>query len=97
VPSFTFGPARAYARHRFRNFQILSFASCERDASAPCCRGIRYTRGEVEHADDGREGLWPRHQLENMDRCFVERVERAIARGNERLPCVIVGHAGPVR
>jgi hypothetical protein len=33
---------------------------------------------------DDAQGTWPRHELEKMDRHFVERVVRAIARGQER-------------
>jgi hypothetical protein len=38
-----------------------------------------YTKGEVEHAGDAREGLWSHAQLEAMDQKFCRAVERAFA------------------
>jgi hypothetical protein len=43
-------------------------------------------KSEDPRQGDGREGLWSRARLEQMDARFVQRVERAIARGDERLP-----------
>jgi hypothetical protein len=39
-----------------------------------------YTKGEVEHAGDAREGLWSHAQLEAMDQKFCRAVERAFRR-----------------
>jgi hypothetical protein len=47
-------------------------------------------RCEPAHESDARIGAWPRAKLEAMDRRFVERLERAIARGEEHVtvtPC----------
>jgi hypothetical protein len=38
-----------------------------------------YTKGEVEHAGDAREGLWSHAQLEAMDQKFCRAVELAFA------------------
>jgi hypothetical protein len=50
-----------------------------------------YFRDEPrEHPDDKREGQWSRARLKAMDRKFVARLERAIARGEEHVtvtPC----------
>jgi hypothetical protein len=39
---------------------------------------------EAAHADDARDGLWPREKLERMDARFIQRVEKAIASGQEQ-------------
>ena len=41
------------------------------------------TIGNPEPGDE-QHGAWSRERLESMDRRFVERLERAIARGQER-------------
>jgi hypothetical protein len=38
---------------------------------------------------DAQQGTWPREQLERMDARFIERLERAIARGEERRPASV--------
>jgi hypothetical protein len=45
-----------------------------------------YTNGKSSPSQPGdeRDGEWPRERLIEMDRRFVERVERAIALGLER-------------
>jgi hypothetical protein len=35
---------------------------------------------------DEQEGAWPRERLETVDARFVERLERAVRRGEERPP-----------
>ena len=37
---------------------------------------------------DEQHGAWPREELQKMDRRFVERRKRAIARGKERPSCL---------
>jgi hypothetical protein len=44
----------------------------------------RRDRVGVPQRDDAQEGNWPRHRLVQMDARFRERVEGAIARGEER-------------
>jgi hypothetical protein len=43
-------------------------------------------KDEPAHESDARIGTWPRDELERMDREFVERLEQAIARGEEHAP-----------
>jgi hypothetical protein len=43
--------------------------------------------------NDGRVGTWPHERPLQMDRKFVERLERAIARGDERLGRRCTGRA----
>jgi hypothetical protein len=40
-------------------------------------------KDEQPQEADARVGCWPQYELEAMDRKFVQRVERAIARGQE--------------
>jgi len=44
---------------------------------------------------DDQIGVWPREQLERMDRRFVDRVERAIAAGDENPAAAINGANAP--
>jgi hypothetical protein len=60
-------------------------------------RRLRHESKIGDPEPDDAQGTWPREQLEAMDRRFVERVERAIKRGEERPSCVTIGHVGPER
>jgi len=49
----------------------------------PLTSGASKIANSTSEPDDGQNGGWPRERLLAMDRRFVERVERAIAVGDE--------------
>jgi len=63
-------------------------------ASFSLSRAIAVPRGQpprrlylgAPEPGDEQEGAWPRERLETVDARFVERLERAVRRGEERPP-----------
>jgi len=63
-------------------------------ASFSLSRAVAVPRGQpprrlylgAPEPGDKQEGAWPRERLETVDARFVERLERAVRRGEERPP-----------